>query len=181
MLSTSPISAPFGDPVPNGRAAEVVRGVQRLLAEWGSASLTEVTLANGRRADVMAVGPRGEIIIVEVKSCLQDYATDQKWPEYAPYCDSFFFAVDCDFPQHVIPGDVGLICADGFGGAVIRKAGEQAALTPARRKAVTLGFARLAAARLMRLAEVRRQTGEAGLAGLAGSAADLNELGIGIE
>lgn len=180
MFSTSPVSAPFGDPVPNGRAAEVVRGVQRLLAEWGFASLTEVTLANGRRADVMAVGAKGEVIIVEVKSCLQDYASDQKWPEYAPWCDRFFFAVDCDFPQDVIPGEVGLICADGFGGAVIREAEEQPQLTPARRKAVTLGFARLAAARLMRMAEARRQSGAMDSGGMD-SAPDLNEPGIGIE
>jgi hypothetical protein len=181
MFSTSPVSAPFGDPVPIGGAAEVVRGVQRLFAEWGFASLTEVTLASGRRADVMAVGAKGEVIIVEVKSCLQDYASDQKWPEYAPYCDRFFFAVDCDFPQQVIPGEVGLICADGFGGAVIREAGEQAALTAARRKAVTLGFARLAAARLMRLAEIRRQTVHMEFTSEAVSTAEFNEPGIGIE
>jgi len=158
-----------------------MRGVQRLLAEWGYASLSEVTLANGRRADVMAVGVKGEVIIVEVKSCLQDYASDRKWPEYAPYCDRFFFAVDCDFPHHVIPGEVGLICADGFGGAVIREAGAQAGLTAARRKAVTLSFGRLAAERLMRLAEIRRQSSQLELTGPAISTAELNEPGIGIE
>ena len=149
---SSPVSQPFGDRVPNGRAAEIVRGVQRMLADLGFASLTEVTLSNWRRADVMALGLKGEIVIVEVKSCLQDYATDQKWPEYAPYCDRFFFAVDCDFPQEHIPDDVGLIVADLFGGAILREAAP-APLNAARRKAVTLSFARLAAARLMRLKE----------------------------
>ncbi len=149
MGIASPVSQPFGDPVPNGRAAEIVRGVQRMLADMGLASLTEVTLANGRRADVMAMGPKGEVVIVEVKSCLQDYATDQKWPEYAPFCDRFLFAVDCDFPHQHIPEDAGLIVADGFGGAIIREADPQP-LNAARRKAVTLGFARLAASRLMR-------------------------------
>ena len=148
----SPVAQPFGDPVPNGRAAEVVRGVQRLLADMGLASLTEVTLANWRRADVMALGPKGEIVIVEVKSCLADYATDRKWPEYAPYCDRFFFAVDCDFPQEHIPEECGLIVADGFGGAILREAAPDP-LNAARRKAVTLSFARLSAARLMRLKE----------------------------
>jgi hypothetical protein len=148
-LPTSPVAQPFGDPVPNGRAAEIVRGVQRMLAELGLASLTEVTLANGRRADVMAMGPKGEIVIVEVKSCLQDFQTDQKWPEYAPYCDRFYFAVDCDFPKERIPEEVGLMVCDGFGGAVLRES-VVVALGGARRKAVTLSFARLAAARLMR-------------------------------
>ena len=147
---SSPVSQAFGDPIPNGRAGEIVRGVQRLFADMGFASLTELTLANWRRADVMALGPKGEIVIIEVKSCLQDYAADQKWPEYGPYCDRFFFAVDCDFPHQQIPEEAGLIVADGFGGAVVREA-DPAPLKPARRKAVTLSFARLAAARLMRL------------------------------
>ena len=148
-FATSPVSQAFGDPVPNGRAAEIVRGVQRMVAELGLAPLTEVTLANGRRADVMAVGPKGEIVIVEVKSCLQDFRTDQKWPEYAPYCDRFYFAVDCDFPRTCIPEHAGLMVCDGFGGAVLRECAP-ALLNAARRKAVTLSFARLAAARLMR-------------------------------
>ena len=114
--------------------------MQRMFAELGLASLTEVTLANGRRADVMAVGPKGEIVIVEVKSCLQDFRTDQKWPEYAPYCDRFYFAVDCDFPKDRIPEHAGLMVCDGFGGAVLREC-EPALLNAARRKAVTLSFA----------------------------------------
>jgi len=152
MLQTSPVSQPFGDPVPAGRAAEIVRGAQRMLAELGLASLTEVTLANGRRADVMAMGPKGDIVIIEVKSCLQDFTTDQKWPEYAPYCDRFYFAVDCDFPKERIPEEAGLMVCDGFGGAILREA-TPAPLVAARRKAVTLSFARLAAARLMRAGE----------------------------
>lgn len=150
MTSVSLIANGFGDPVPAGRAAEIVRGVQRMFAELGLAPLTEVTLANGRRADVMAVGAKGEIVIVEVKSCLQDFQTDQKWPEYAPYCDRFYFAVDCDFPQERIPAETGLMVCDAFGGAVLREC-LPAPLNAARRKAVTLSFARLAAARLMRV------------------------------
>ena len=152
MSSVSLIANTFGDPVPAGRAAEIVRGVQRMFAELGLASLTEVTLANGRRADVMAVGPKGEIVIVEVKSCLQDFRVDQKWPEYGPYCDRFYFAIDCDFPREWIPEHVGLMVCDGFGGAVLREA-DAAPLSGARRKSVTLSFARLAAARLMRVGE----------------------------
>jgi hypothetical protein len=151
-VATPPGSQAFGDPVPNGRAAEIVRGLQVMLADLGFASITEVTLANGRRADVMAMGPKGEIVIVEVKSCLADFQTDQKWPEYAPFCDRFYFAVDCDFPKERIPAECGLMVCDGFGGAVLREAAE-ALLVAARRKAVTLSFARLAAARLMRAGE----------------------------
>lgn len=123
-----------------------------MLAELGLASLTEVTLANGRRADLMAMGPKGEIVIIEVKSCLQDFATDQKWPEYAPYCDRFYFAIDCDFPKERIPETCGMMVCDGFGGAILREC-DVKLLNAARRKAVTLSFARLAASRLMRVGE----------------------------
>jgi hypothetical protein len=131
------------------RASLIVRGVQLMLAEEGFATLTEVTLSSGRRADVMALSPKGDLIIIEVKSCLQDFATDQKWPEYGQWCDRFLFAVDCDFPQDRIPADAGLIVADRHGGAILRQP-ESRPLAPARRKAVTLMFARLAAARLLR-------------------------------
>lgn len=155
MSAVAASSAPqtLGDPVPGGRAAMILRGVQRMLAELGLSSLAEVTLANGRRADVMALGPRGEIVIVEVKSCLQDYRSDQKWPDYAPYCDRFYFAVDCDFPRDRIPDACGLMVCDGFGGAVLRE-GKTVLLNAARRKSVTLSFGRLAAARLMRAGDV---------------------------
>lgn len=142
----------FGDPVPEGRAADIVRGVQRMMAQLGFSTLTEMTLANNRRADVIGVSGKGEIVIVEVKSCLNDFATDQKWREYTDYCDRFFFAVDIDFPHDRLPEDEGYIVADQFGGAIVREA-EASRLAGARRKAVTLSFARLAAARLLRVAD----------------------------
>lgn len=127
--------------------ALLARGVTRMLAEHGLASVLEVPLANGRRADVMALTAKGEIWIVETKSCLEDYAVDAKWPDYMEYCDRFFFAVTESFPRALIPEDVGLIVADGFGGAILRDSPVRP-LAGARRKAVTLLFARLAAFRL---------------------------------
>jgi hypothetical protein len=127
----------------------VTRGAARLLADMGYAPLLEVGLPNGRRADVMALGRKGEIVIVEVKSGLEDYRVDRKWPEYLPFCDTFFFAVGPEFPQDLLPDHPGLIVADGFGGAVIRDA-LATPLAPARRKALTVAFGRLAAMRAMR-------------------------------
>jgi hypothetical protein len=127
----------------------VTRGAARLLADMGYAPLLEVGLPNGRRADVMALGRKGDIVIDEVKSGPEDYRVDRKWPEYAPFCDAFFFAVATEFPQALLPEHPGLIVADGFGGAVIRDA-PLAPLAPARRKALTLAFARLAAMRTLR-------------------------------
>ncbi len=126
--------------------ASVTRGAARLLTALGYAPLAEVTLPNGRRADLMALGPKGPIFIVEVKSGIDDFRCDLKWPEYMPYCDAFAFAVAPEFPREILPQEPGLIVADGFGGAVLREAPE-APLPGARRKALTLAFARLAALR----------------------------------
>ena len=126
--------------------AAVTRGAARLLAALGYAPLSEVTLPNGRRADLMALGRRGEIFIVEVKSSLEDFRTDLKWREYQPYCDAFAFAVGPEFPREILPEEPGLIVADAFGGAVLREA-PVAGLAGARRKSLTLAFARLAALR----------------------------------
>ena len=127
----------------------VTRGAARLLADMGYAPLLEVCLPNGRRADVMAMGRKGDIVIVEVKSGVDDFRVDRKWPEYAPFCDAFYFAVAPEFPDGVLPDEPGLIVADSFGGAVVRDA-PVTALAPARRKALTVAFGRLAALRLLR-------------------------------
>ncbi|HEY5410962.1 MAG TPA: DNA repair putative endonuclease MmcB [Caulobacteraceae bacterium] len=124
----------------------VTRGAARLLMAMGFAPLLEVGLPNGRRADIMALSPRGRIAICEVKSGLEDYRSDRKWGEYLPFCDHFYFAVAPEFPQAILPEGPGLIVADGFGGAVILDPPE-APLAPARRKALTIAFARLAALR----------------------------------
>lgn len=134
--------------------ANVTRGAARLLVDLGYAPLAEVTLPNGRRADLMAVSRKGELAIVEVKSGLEDYRVDRKWHEYLPYCDRFAFAVAPEFPQHILPEEPGLIVCDGFGGAVLREA-PATPLAPARRKALTIGFARLAAMRAMGVAAVQ--------------------------
>ncbi len=127
----------------------VTRGAARLMWNMGYAPLLEVGLPNGRRADVMALGPRGDIIICEVKSGVEDYRVDCKWSEYGPYCDAFYFAVAPEFPQEMIGEECGLIVADGFGGAVVREA-PSSPLAPARRKALTIAFGRLGAMRALR-------------------------------
>jgi hypothetical protein len=124
----------------------VTRGAALVMAQMGFAPLLEVTLPNSRRADIMALGPRGQIAIAEVKSGVLDFRTDQKWGEYAPYCDAFYFAVAPEFPREILPEAPGLIVADAFGGAVLRDAPTQP-LAGARRKALTIAFARMAALR----------------------------------
>ena len=133
-------------------ASDICRGTARLLSTHGMATVTEVGLANGRRADIVAIAPTGELWIVEIKSCLDDFRTDGKWPEYRDYCYRLYFAVGPAFPVDVLPADTGLIVADRFGGTVVRSAPEHK-LSPARRKALTLALARTAAFRLQRVAD----------------------------
>ncbi|KAB2911712.1 MAG: MmcB family DNA repair protein [Hyphomicrobiaceae bacterium] len=128
-------------------AFDICRGVARVLKAHGFAVVTEVALANGRRADVAAVAEGGEIWIVEIKSCIEDFRADEKWPEYRDYCDRLFFAVAPGFPSEVLPPDAGLVIADRYGGEIVRPAPEHK-LAAARRKAVTLRMLRVAAGRL---------------------------------
>jgi hypothetical protein len=123
---------------------EVCRGVGRLLRALGYASLAELPLPNGRRADVVGLSEAGDIWIVEVKSSVEDLRVDHKWPEYRDFSDALFFAVAPAFPLDLIPVDTGLILADRYGAEIVRPAPEHR-LAPARRKSMTLRFARAAA------------------------------------
>ena len=130
-------------------ALAIARGVGRALAQLGYASLAEFPLANGRRADIIALSRRGELIIVEIKSSVADFRADHKWASYKDYADRLYFAVPQEFPEHLIPEDCGLMVADGFGAAILRH-GVLGSLPAARRRAVTLRFALAAALRLHR-------------------------------
>ncbi len=130
----------------------VTRGTMRLLAMLDRPALTELTLASGRRADIISVGADNSIWIIETKSCLEDFRIDRKWHFYRDYCDRLFFAVDERFPRDVLPEDAGLIVADSYEATILRDAPEHK-LAPARRRALTLQFARLAARRMMALAD----------------------------
>jgi hypothetical protein len=131
------------------RTLDIVRGACRLLIDLGASPILEWTLANGRRADIAAIDAAGDILIVEVKSCREDYEADAKWQDYLEFADRFYFAVDSDFPRELLPGETGLILADRYGAAILREAPREG-LAPARRKAAMLRFARHAAERLMR-------------------------------
>lgn len=134
----------------------LTRGVKRLFLDLGLAPLAEFKLPNGRRADIAGLDRAGRMAIVEIKSCQADFDADSKWADYLPFCDLFFFAVADRFPRAILPEGEGLIIADGFGGAILRDAVERP-LVAARRKAVTLRFARQAAARMLWTEEEMRR------------------------
>ncbi|MTI10958.1 DNA repair protein MmcB-related protein [Rhodospirillaceae bacterium RKSG073] len=122
----------------------VTRGTRRLLAQLGFHAITELSLKNGRRVDLIGLNDKGKIIIVEVKSSKEDFQVDEKWEEYLPFCDQFYFAVSSEFPTDLLPPDTGFIVADAYGAEIIREA-TNGDLNPARRKALTIRIARMAA------------------------------------
>jgi hypothetical protein len=135
-------------------AADVARGVARLLWRQDLVAMCEVPLGNGRRADLMALDAKGRITIVEIKCSRADLRGDGKWPDYLDYCDRFCWAVPAGFAlepfeeDHFRPDIAGLIVADRYDAVVMREPADRP-LAGARRKTETLRFARRAAQRLL--------------------------------
>jgi hypothetical protein len=151
-------------PIPvDGRQSQtalmVSRGTQRLLVSLGLSCVSELPLASGRRADLVAIGGDGEIWIVEIKSSITDFRVDQKWPDYRFHCDRLFFATAPHVPADIFPADAGLIVADGYGGELVREAPEHR-LHASTRKGMLIAFARAAALRLQSLADPEGPYGE---------------------
>jgi hypothetical protein len=131
-------------------AADIARGVARALAAADQAVVAELALANGRRADLVALDRTGSITLVEVKASRADFLADQKWQAYLDYCDRFYFAVADGFPLELLPPAEGLIRADRFAAEILRPAPVRT-LAAARRKALLIHFARASASRLQAL------------------------------
>ena len=140
-------SADPPQPAPSERAVGVARGVSRTLLDWGYATLTEFTLKNGRRVDVVGLGREGDFIVVEIKTSLADFRSDGKWGDYLDFCDRFFFAVPEDFRPDVLPASEGLMIADNHAAVVVREA-EVRPMNGVRRQHQTRRFARTASQRL---------------------------------
>ncbi len=139
---------PITDRRQSETALRVQRGVMRTLrGQFDLTCLAEVPLANGRRADILGVGPKGEIWIVEIKSSLEDFRVDAKWHEYKDFCDRFYFAKPPELDNAIFPEAEGLIVADGHGAEIVRGADDDP-LPAARRKALMLRLTRLGADRI---------------------------------
>jgi hypothetical protein len=139
-------------------ALAIARGTARYLHALGYCVVSELPLPSGRRADLVALGGDGEILIVEIKSSVADFRADQKWMEYRLHCDRLFFATVADVPCEIFPPDAGLIVADAFGASIVCEAPEHR-LLPARRRSVMLRFAHAAALRLQVLVDAQSANG----------------------
>src|SRR5215204_3628928 len=150
-LSSLALSLPV-DGRQSATALNVARGTTRLLHSLGFSVVSELPLASGRRADLVALGTGGKVWIVEIKSSIADFRADQKWIDYRLHCDRLFFATTLEVPCELFPPDTGLIVADAFGASLVCEAPEHR-LHAATRKNMLLGFARAAALRLSTLAD----------------------------
>ncbi|MEM1374963.1 MAG: MmcB family DNA repair protein [Pseudomonadota bacterium] len=124
----------------------LARGVCRHLLSYDFVTVEELSPSKGLRVDVMALGPKSEVWIVECKSSRADFQSDQKWSGYLEWCDRYFWAVDADFPSELLPSDTGLIIADAYDAEIVRM-GPETKLPAARRKVMVHKFARHAALR----------------------------------
>jgi len=125
----------------------LARGVARHLTGLGFVSVEEFVPARGLRVDVMGLGPKGQLWVIECKSNRADYQSDGKWQGYLEWCDRYFWAVDQDFPTDLLPDGTGLMIADAYDAEIIRMAPD-APVAGARRKAIIQKFATHAARRL---------------------------------
>lgn len=146
IVSPIPLN-PLVDGRQSGRAMLVRRGVQRLLTEMGAAVIPELSLATGRRADLVALTRKGDIWIIEIKSSIEDFRVDRKWPEYRTFADRLYFATHPGVPADIFPEDCGFILSDGYGAEILREAPEHRLPAPGR-KALMLRIARAGAMRL---------------------------------
>lgn len=162
-MLTSP-EADFRSPGLNACAVDVARGVTRMMLRHDLVAICEVTLDNGRRADVMAVDARGGIVIVEIKVSRADLLGDTKWPDYLGHCDRFFWAVPAGFDtapldrEMFMPQRTGVIVADRYDATILREA-HSVPMAAARRRRCTLGFARRAGMRSILMADPEAAAG----------------------
>lgn len=155
MANSSALERSPANLLPDERATArlVARGIMRLFARNGIWCLPEMSLRNGRRADLMGVDEKGRIVIVEIKVARGDLLGDGKWPDYLDFCDRFYWGVPPDLDRGLLEGEgyrpdcCGVIVADGYDAEILRLAPLHP-LAAARRKCEIERLARTALRRL---------------------------------
>jgi len=73
------------------RHGELQDKALKWLFNKGYVVASEVTLPNGKRADVVGYNESGRVMVIEVKVSKADFLQDEKWESYLDYCDEFYF------------------------------------------------------------------------------------------
>ena len=151
--------APAGEACPSPShagwtAGAVARGIGRLFARNDTWCLAEMPLPPrsgmaGRRADLMGIDGKGQVVIVEIKVSRADLLGDGKWTDYLDHCDRFYWGLPpqldraCLDQPGFMPDCCGVIVADGYDGEIVRPAPARP-LAAARRKGEIERLARVA-------------------------------------
>ena len=141
--------------------ARVLKGASLFLTQNDFLWLPEFRVKSGRRMDLLGLSPKGQFWTLEIKSSVEDFRVDNKWPEYLDYCDLFSFAVSPDFPTEILPNDVGIVITDGYEAFEKRKPLKTAGLSGGARKSLLIRFGRTAASRAARASNELLALGEA--------------------
>ena len=148
----------IGDTAPQilalpSNATAVARGIMRLFARNDIWCVPEMPLRGGRRADLMGVDAKGQVIIVEIKVARGDLLGDGKWHDYLDHCDRFYWGVASSLDHSPLeseayrPDCCGVIVADGYDAEILRPAPTRP-LAAARRKVEIERLARTAMRRI---------------------------------
>ncbi len=135
-------------------ALAVARGIGRLFARNDIWCLAEMPLRCGRRADLMGIDAKGQVVIVEIKVSRADLLGDGKWTDYLDYCDRFYWGLPPELDRGpletgpFLPDRCGVIVADGYDGEILRPA-PLLGLATARRKVEVERLARTSLRRLV--------------------------------
>jgi hypothetical protein len=134
-------------------AADTARGIRRLFARNDIWCIEEMPLKSAksaaRRADMMGIDARGQVIIVEIKVARGDLMGDAKWPDYLDFCDRFYWGIPPGLDRAPLDGEAflpercGVIVADGYDAEIVRRAPLEP-LASARRKSMVERLARAA-------------------------------------
>lgn len=152
------------DPADKGLpvAAGVLRGISRLFARNDIWCLPEMPLRGGRRADLMGIDAKGNVIIVEIKVARADLLGDAKWTDYLEFCDRFYWGLSptldrsCLEQDEFLPDRCGVIVGDNYDAEIIRPA-PLLQMAAARRKVEVARLARASLRRLVNAADPHTQ------------------------
>lgn len=131
------------------RADAVARGICRLFARNDVWCLAEMPLRNGRRADLMGIDAKGQVIIVEIKTARGDLLGDAKWPDYLEFCDRFYWGLPPELDRTCLdgldfrPDCCGVIVSDEYDAEIVRPAPSRP-MAAARRRVEVERLARAA-------------------------------------
>ena len=129
---------------------KIMQETLRFLSNKGYKTITEFALPNKKRVDIIALNCKKEILIIEVKSKINDFKNDKKWKKYLNYCNYFYFALN-KYPKNLkIYENVGIIEINNKKNE-IKKRASYVKMPEKKRNNIIFSFALSAASKFHRL------------------------------